>query len=225
MANEGNVEAARESFLKRRPRNLERLIRNRFAWMAEYLQGKEVIYELGSGAGLSQVVLGHPHLKTTDVVKRPWIDLKVDALNLPFPSGSVDVLIASHMLHHVAFPKVFFAEAERVLKPGGLLLISELNTSLIMRLALRIMRHEGWSYDLDIFSHALPANHEADPWSANCAIPELLFSQPERFEEHFPHLHFRLNTFCESLLLFFSGGVIAKSRTGKTGSEFAIGFE
>ncbi len=213
MANEGNVEAARETFLQRRPRNLEHLLQNRFGWMSEYLKGKTEIYELGSGAGMSQVILNHPGLKTTDVVKRPWIDLEVDALKLPFRSESVDVLIASHMLHHVAYPKFFFEEAVRVLKPGGLLLIAELNTSLVMRLALRVMRHEGWSYDLDVFNHSLPANQENDPWSANCAIPELLFSQPKRFEAEFPKLRIRRNTLCECWLLFLSGGVIAKTRT------------
>lgn len=213
MANEGNVEAARDYFLKYRPPNLNHLLQNRFGWMAEYLKGKKEIYELGSGAGLSQLVLNHPHLKLTDVVKRPWTDLVVDALKLPFANASVDVLIASHMLHHVAYPKLFFSEAARVLKPNGVLLIAELNTSLILRLSLWLMRHEGWSYDLDVFNHTSPANHESDPWSANCAIPELLFSQPERFEAEFPALRIRRNTLCESLLLFLSGGVIAKTRT------------
>jgi hypothetical protein len=75
-----------------------------------------------------------------------------------------------------------------------------------------MMRQEGWSYDVDVFDPEAVVNHPDDPWSANCAVPELLFSDPARFEATFPALRIERNEACECLLLPASGGVIAKTR-------------
>ena len=80
-------------------------------------------------------------------------------------------------VHHIAQPMKFFQDLKKVLKPGGLVLINEIHTSLIMRLLLKVMSHEGWSYDVDVFDKETVANDPRDPWSANCAIPQLLFRE------------------------------------------------
>jgi hypothetical protein len=180
--------------------------------MTPYISDKTTVYELGSGAGFSKEFLHTPSLKMTDVVTHPWIDCEVDALNMPFETESVDVLIASHMIHHLANPLRFFSEASRVLKPGGQLLISEINTSLITRILLRLLRHEGYSYDVDVFSLETVANDPSDPWSANCAIPQLLFSNPKQFETQVPQFSIALNEVCECFIFPLSGGVIAKTK-------------
>lgn len=74
------------------------------------------------------------------------------------------------------------------------------------------MRHEGWSYEVDVYDHNKIANDPIDPWSANCAIPELIFEQPDKFRETFPELKLVKNTLNESLIFPLSGGVIAKSK-------------
>jgi SAM-dependent methyltransferase len=132
---------------------------------------------------------------------------------MPYEDDSVDAIINSHMIHHLATPVKFFREIHRVLKPNGLLLAPDLNTSLCMRLLLRMMRHEGWSYDVDVFDENAVTNDPNDPWSANCAIPELLFSNPERFHQAMPGLKIIRNELCECMLFPLSGGVIAKTRT------------
>lgn len=213
MANEGNLAGARDYYFSRRPNNLHFLLQQRFAWMNEYTQGKEQVYELGCGAGFSKVFITNPNLKLTDVSKNPWVDMEADALNLPFGDNSVDVIIASHMIHHVATPKLFFEEVRRVLKKGGLLLIHEINTSLMMRLALKQMRHEGYSYAVDVFDPETIANNPADPWSANCAIPQMLFSDKAEFERHMEGLRIIRNELCEFAIFLLSGGVIAKTKT------------
>src|SRR5258708_5405908 len=110
MFNEGDVEATREYFFKNRPTNLAFLLKSRFEWMAPYLENKSRIIEVGAGPGFSREFIQNPNLILTDINKKPWIDEIADALALPYPDISVDVVIASHMLHHVATPILFFRE-------------------------------------------------------------------------------------------------------------------
>ena len=213
MANEGDLVAARDLFLRQRPNNLNYLLNKRYSWMNHYLQSKEHVIEVGSGAGFSKEFIHHSNFQLTDVEKYDWIDVEADALNLPFDDGSIDAVISSHMIHHLAKPVVFFREMIRVLKPGGYVVIQEINTSMLMRTLLRVMRHEGWAYDVDVFDEETISNDPADPWSANCAIPYLLFHNPSRFEREFPELKIIKNTLCEGFIFPISGGVIAKAKT------------
>ena len=75
------------------------------------------------------------------------------------------------------------------------------------------MKHEGWSYDVDVFSPDSICNNPEDLWSANCAIPEMLFSDKEKFENKFNNTKIIHSKLREFLLLPISGGVISKSKT------------
>lgn len=211
MHHEGDVEAARTFFLSRRFRNLEFLLNQRYGWMNAYLKNRSQILELGAGAGFSREFIHHPGLKLSDVVARPWVDEVVDALNIPHADGSLDALICSHMIHHLAHPAAFFEQLRSKLKPGGIIIIHDLNTSLALKILLRLMRHEGWSYAIDVFDRLATANDPTDPWSANCAIPELLFQDHKAFAHRFPGLTIIHHQYCECLLFPLSGGVISKT--------------
>jgi len=213
MTNEGDLVLARERFLSKRPSNLNYLLKKRYSWMNEYLSRKSSVYEVGCGAGFSKTFIKHENFKLTDVKLQEWVDVEVDALNMPFKDGTVGAILSSHMIHHLATPYIFFKEVHRVLESGGYLVIHEINTSLLMRLMLKVMRHEGYSYDVDVFAKNTIANRPDDPWSANCAIPELLFNNKEKFEEAFPEFEIIRNRKCEGLIFPLSGGVISKSFT------------
>jgi SAM-dependent methyltransferase len=214
MRNEGDLRRARADLLRERPANLIYLLRSRFDWMNRYVNGKANVIEIGAGAGLSKEFISNPRLKLTDFENpNEWIDQNVDALNMPFDDDSIDVVISSHMIHHLATPAVFFREITRVLKPGGLLLVNEINTSVVARMFLRVMRHEGWSYEIDVFDEKVIANVPDDPWSANCAIPDMLFGNPKRFHNAFSRLRIIRSEMCEFLTFPLSGGVTAKTRT------------
>jgi len=131
--NTGNVKAARQFFFEHRPRNLSNLLRQRYAWMTRYLADKEKVIEIGSGAGLSREFIDHPGLVLTDVEKHAWVDMQADALNMPFDDGALEAVISVHMIHHLANPRIFFQEMARVLKPGGMLVIQEVHSSLATR--------------------------------------------------------------------------------------------
>ncbi len=213
MKNIGNLLEARNRFLKAKQNNLLFLLSKRYIWMNRYIGNKKNVYELGAGAGFSKFFIKNKNLKLTDVTNEQWIDMYVDALNLPFEKDSVDVFICSHMIHHLANPYSFLKKAIKCLKPKGKIVISDVNTSLFMRLIIRIMRHEGWSYKPNVFSPIAICNDPADPWSGNCAIPQLLFSDKNLFKCHFPDveiIHFKLREF---FIFPLSGGVIARSKT------------
>jgi SAM-dependent methyltransferase len=212
MKHEGDLALARRRFLENSSNNLRWLLKKRFDWMDDYIVGTTV-YEIGAGAGFSRFFIKNPNLKLTDVKTQSWIDLEINALAMPFPPNSVDTLICSHMIHHLANPHTFFLETLRVLRSGGRLVIVDINTSWLMRVLLWLMRHEGWSYRVNVFDPSAIANDPTDPWSANCAIPELLFKTNEAFENAFPQFQILKNEIFECFLFPLSGGVIAKSPT------------
>jgi len=213
MNNVGNLSEARRIFLKERPTNLCFLLKSRYDWMNEYIADCSELYELGCGAGFSREFIHNKSLTLTDVSIEYWVDKQVDALNLPFPDNSVDAFICSHMLHHLAKPVEFLRQAHNKLKPGGLILISDLNTSFAMKFLLKLMNHEGWSYEVDVFNELEIVNDPKDPWSANCAIPELLFRNRTVFEDKIPEYRIIRNEYTEFAIFPLSGGVIAKSPT------------
>lgn len=212
MHNEGDVAGARAFFISRRPSNLAHLLHQRFAWMNAYIAPGTRALELGSGAGFSQLFIEQPIIMS-DVEPRPWVNQVVDALNPDFPDNSFDVIICSHMIHHLASPLQFFERIHRMLRPGGRLLINEINTGLLMRFLLKLMSHEGWSYDVDVFDRSAIANDPADPWSANCAIPQLLWDDLPAFEKKVPFFRVERHELNECLVFPLSGGVIAKTKT------------
>ena len=211
MSQEGDVARARADFLERGNRNLHVLLKQRLDWMNNYIRSDEIVVELGCGAGLTEFFVTSGRLLSTDVHPYPWAAACIDALHLPLAPGSVDVFICVNMIHHLAAPTTFLDSMITCLRPGGRLLIQEPNPSFMLLLALRIMRHEGWSFDVDVFDPEVAANDVSDPWSGNNAISQLLFGDRERFRQRFPELHLVFDRYSEFLLFPLSGGVTAKA--------------
>jgi SAM-dependent methyltransferase len=212
MHGEGDVRAARENFFARRGGNLEFLLRRRYEWMNEYIQPSDRGIEIGCGTGVSKLFIRAAEHRLTDYADHEWIDVKnVDALATPFPDAEFDFVVSSNMIHHVPQPLQLFAEMRRILKPGGFLLVQEINASLSMRLVLRLMRHEGYAFDANVFDPDEICTDPKDLWSANCAIPNLLFDDRAEFERNIPFFRIERSTFSEFFLFLNSGGVIAKT--------------
>jgi SAM-dependent methyltransferase len=213
MRGPDDVAGAREAFLRHRPSNLKYLLHTRYTWVNDHLTKGANVVELGAGAGLSREFLAADNLILTDYTASNWIDLRADARRLPFKDNCVDILLCFCTIHHFSNVVSFFAEAHRVMRDGGLLIIHEAHASLLMRLVLRLMRHEGWSFDVDVFSEKAILNDPHDPWSGNNAVGDLLFSDPGRFEARLPGFKIQRNELCECLIFLLSGGVTAKSFT------------
>ena len=208
LARHGDYAATRARFQRSAHSNLRFLVRERYAWMNPYLVGRQRVVELGAGPGLSREFLDVAGLELTDVLDNPWIDRRVDAMALPYPPASLDAVICSHMIHHVASPVALIRAIAAALKPGGVLLINESNASLVHRLLMWAMRHEGWSYEVDIFDPATPpAKDGTDPLGGNNAVAELLFNDRARFSAAFPSLAIARDEFTECFVFLVSGGV------------------
>jgi SAM-dependent methyltransferase len=205
----GDAIRARDAYEKRRGSNLKFLLHERFSWMQRYLGPETYAVEVGCGAGFSELFLNAGRLELTDAEPRPWARRVVDAHELPYDDASVDVLIANNVIHHLAFPERFFGGAARVLRHGGHLLIQECNCSWTTRVALRLTGHEGFDFSADPFDAARPCNDPNDPWSANCAIPNLLFDDLDRFRDHYPEFAVVDSGMSEFFIQFNSGGVTA----------------
>jgi SAM-dependent methyltransferase len=85
------------------------------------------LVDLGCGA-MPYRPLFAPHVRRyigADLPDNPEADLLIPADGrLPLADGVVDVVLSSQALEHVVDPAAYLAEARRVLRPGGLLLLS-----------------------------------------------------------------------------------------------------
>ncbi len=142
--------------------------------------------EIGAGTGWLRECLDDVIL--SDVQPAPWLDLVADAQRLPLKSASLDNIIMLDVLHHVERPPLFFAEAERVLKPGGRLVMIEPGITPVSRAIFRLFHDEPVDLAADPLPEGAPTPGR-DPYAANQAIPSLLFGPARaRFERRFPRL-------------------------------------
>ena len=92
------------------------------------------------------------------------------------------------MLHHIERPRRFLAEAERVLKPGGRIILVEPAITPVSGLFYRHFHPEPVMMAADPLADG-PLDPNREPFDANQAVPTLLFGRHrKRFEQMFPGL-------------------------------------
>lgn len=92
---------------------------------APYIKG--AVLDAGAGFGAWTPVLAHAGAETVTAVDRgaaPGLDAVADLKHLPYGDGAFEVVFCSQVLEHDPAPAALLAELRRVLKPGGVLLIS-----------------------------------------------------------------------------------------------------
>lgn len=212
MKDEGNVVSARKYYFENKSNNLKFLLKKRFTWMNDFINEHDTGIEVGCGTGISKEFIKSSHFKITDYANHEWLDIKmVDALNTPFEKESFDFIVSSNMIHHVPYPMRFFEEMYRILKPKGKIIIQEINCSWVMRKVLRLMRHEGYDFAAKVFDENFICTDPNDLWSANCAIPNLLFDDKVQFANQIKKFRIMHYSFSECLIFLNSGGVISKT--------------
>lgn len=145
--------------------------------------------ELGSGPGFARAFI--PDMLLTDVVGAPWHDRELSAEALPFDDASVGALVLFDVIHHLPEPRRFFAEAARVLRPGGRVVACEPYVSPLSYPVYKLFHEEPLDLGADPLGGAAAPGR--DPFDANQAIPTLLFFGPARaaFAAAFPTLAVR----------------------------------
>ena len=212
MNNEGDTIRARKNYYLKNNQNLEFLLKNRYNWMNKHIESKDIGIEVGAGTGVSKEYIKCDDFQITDFADNEWLDHKmIDALDTGFNNNSLDFVVSSNMVHHVPYPSKFFEEMNRILKPGGKLIIQEINCSFFMQVLLKLMRHEGFDFTIDVFDKNKICTDENDLWLANCAIPNLLFDDIEKFKLNFKYFNVGHTSHSEFLSFINSGGVISKT--------------
>lgn len=99
-----------------------------------------ITVELGSGIGNIKDVL--PHCIRTDLFENPWLDQCENAYALSFADRSVANIILFDVFHHLRYPGRAFKEFERVLIPGGRVVIFDPCVSALGMVVYGLLHHE-----------------------------------------------------------------------------------
>lgn len=144
-------------------------------------QGKEPVLEVGSGGGFLRSYL--PDLITSEIFRTEDVQVVLDATRLPFRDGDLRAIVLIDVLHHIAQPRRFIAQAARCVRLSGTLVMIEPWVSTWSKLIYSRFHHE-------------PFRPEAEEWEfppagplsgANGALPWIMFLRDrDRFEKEFP---------------------------------------
>lgn len=117
-------------------------IARRYYWAAEYCKSKDVLEAAcGAGQGLG-LLSGVAHSLVAGDYSQPVLDIaqrhygrrlnlrQFDAQAMPFGDASFDVVILFEAIYYLPDVTAFFRECQRVLRPGGLLLLASANKDL-----------------------------------------------------------------------------------------------
>ena len=169
--------------------------------------------EIGGGIGnlkrrLAEVV-------ATDIQSAPWLDCVADAQRLPFAAASAANIVMVDVLHHLEFPTAFFREAERVLRPGGRVVMVEPAITWGSTLFYRLFHHEPVRTSADVLKDGNPDPHR-DPYDSNQAVPTLLATRDrQRFHRLFPALRIERVEWFSLATYPLSGGFKSWSLVGE----------
>jgi SAM-dependent methyltransferase len=177
-------------------------------WYRELLRDADSVPASGGaivelGSGLSYIKRYRPEVITSDI--EPGLaDLAADGRRLPFRDGSVRALLLTHVFHHIPDVSLFFAEARRVLVPGGVIGMVEVTHTPFAR----------WFFST---VHPEPYNARAARWDfpeghtmldSNQALSWIVFERDRaRFEERFPDLRVEGSQYLPWFSYLLSGGV------------------
>lgn len=89
------------------------------------------ILDVGAGVGQYRGLFDHCEYRTHDFAQEPEtigqyteLDYVSDILAIPVPDGSMDAVLCTEVLEHVPLPIEAVHELARILRPGGLLLLT-----------------------------------------------------------------------------------------------------
>lgn len=195
---------------------LKRLYEEWYAIFTKEIKGlpEGKLLELGSGGGFFKEIC--PEVICSDILELPSNDMCFSALDMPFSENELSGIFMIDTFHHIPDAEQFLKEVNRVLKPGGKLVMVEPMNSFFGRFIYRNFHHEPFD----------PKGNWQIPSSgplsgANGALPWIVFKRDiALFRAKFPNLAlqgFKPHTPFRYLL---SGGVSFKQIV----PDFSFGF-
>lgn len=166
-------------------------------------EGKVV--EIGSGGGFLKDI--YPEVITSDIMPLPTCDMTFAGENMPFEDNSLRAIVMVNVFHHIPNARAFLREAQRVLKPGGKIVMVEPYYSPWSHAIYRRFHHEpfdisaGWEFP------------SKGPLSdSNQGLPYIVFTRDrETFNREFPTFKITAIQPHSPLSYLLSGGVSMKS--------------
>jgi SAM-dependent methyltransferase len=142
--------------------------------------------EIGGGSGnLKEFATD---VISTDIASTPWLDAVADAQSLPFPDSIFTNIIMVDVLHHIEQPRLFLAEAIRLLEPGGRIIMVEPAITFLSAPFYKWFHPEPVDMNADPLAEIIPDPDRA-PFDSNQAIPTLLCGRDlMRVHQFFPEL-------------------------------------
>lgn len=148
------------------------------------------VLEIGAGSGHSRDFFSNLDLVRLDILPAPWIDIVADAHEIPLSDESIDAIVMLDVVHHLADLPKFFAEVERLLRPGGRCIMIDPAITPVSGIFFRGFHSE----PVDMRANPMVRQEygeNKDPFESNQALPTLLFRQGRHrraFERQFPTL-------------------------------------
>jgi SAM-dependent methyltransferase len=171
---------------------------------AKYFSSDGVEIELGSGVSPMRDLF--PDVLATDIVYSSSMDMVLNAEKMDLKDESVKVFYGQNCFHHFSKPESFFQEINRVLTPGGGLIILEPYYGPVASFVFkRLFSSEG--FDKKFKSWETPATGPMN--GANQALSYIVFVRDRKeFELKFPDLKIVHHEICGNYLKYMlSGGL------------------
>jgi len=160
------------------------------------------VLELGSGAGFMRDFV--PDLITSELFHIPDIRVVLSGLSIPFRAGSLRGIVMTDVLHHLPQPQLFFSEAARCVRPGGVIAMIEPWVTTWSRFVYSGLHHEAFQPKAALWE--LPATGPLS--GANGALPWIIFARDRsKFEQEFPQWRIELIKPIMPIRYLLSGGV------------------
>jgi SAM-dependent methyltransferase len=133
------------------------------------------------GGGIGNLKISGGKVIKSDIQYYSGVDVVADAQQLPFDNEVFSNIVLFDVLHHLQCPLLFFAEAQRILKPGGRVIMVEPGITPVSKLLYKMGHEEpvemGWDMD-----NPCKVDVDKDPYDSNQAIPTILFKRdPQLF--------------------------------------------
>jgi SAM-dependent methyltransferase len=150
----------------------------------KYFSGNGKRVEIGAGVSFFKKI--YPQIITTDIKQADYLDMVVDALNMPFENGSVRAIYGINCFHHFPDPNQFFKELIRVLNSGGgCVLVDPYHGPLAKAFYKNVFDTEGF----DVAQPSWKNDSLGVMMNANQALSYIVFTRDKKqFETQYPEL-------------------------------------